>query len=77
MKHDYYFYRGDMIVRFGKGWCLNSEMIYCATTGIPVYKTVEDARNSIRKRLDGTQHTEPRVVQTAGWSPERSWYVEE
>lgn len=76
MKRNYYFFRGEVIERFGNGWCWTDEMCRGWTSRIPVYKTVEDARNAIRKGLDGTQKAEPRITQTAGWKMGTGWYVE-
>ena len=74
----YYFYRGEMIERFGNGWCWSEEMCRGNATGIPVYKTIEDARNAIRKTLDGTHKAEPRIIQTAGYDmTSRNWYIEQ
>lgn len=76
MVRKYYFFRGEMIERFGGGWCWSEEMCQCKSTGIPIYKTIEDARNAIRKYIDGTHNAEPRIIQTAGWNAVDSWYVE-
>ena len=74
----YYWYRGQMIERFGEGWCWTEEMCRGKDHGIPVYKTIEDARNAIRKFMDGTQKSEPRIIQTAGFDINTSdWYIEE
>lgn len=76
MKRQYYFYRKEMIERFGKGWCWTQEMCHADITKIPVYKTIEDARNAIRKYMDSTQKREPRVIQIAGWNPcTREYYI--
>lgn len=75
---NYYFYRGEMIERFENGWCWTEEMCRGNDHGIPVYKTIEDAKNAIRKYLDGTNKTEPRVIKTLGYDIEsRQYFVEE
>ena len=71
----YYFYRGQLIETFGKGYCWTEQMCKGDTSGIPIYKTIEDARNAIRKYLDGTHKKEPRIIQTAGWNGS-DWFVE-
>lgn len=76
MKHQYYWYRGGMIERFGKGWLWVEQACSGKATGIPVYKTVEDARNAIRKALDSTQKAEPRIIQTVGFKIGEGWYIE-
>ena len=69
----YYFYRGEIIERFGRGWCWGEEMVR-GSDSCPVYKTIEDAKNAIRKYTDSTHKAEPRIVQTAKWdSAERCW----
>ena len=73
----FYFYRGEMIERYGKGWCWSEEMCRGNCTGIPVYKTIEDAKNAIRKYLDGTHKAEPRIIFTLAFDVEtRSYYPE-
>lgn len=72
----YYFYRGEMIERFGRGWCRTYEMCGGNNTGIPIYKTIEDAKNAIRRHLDSTHKAEPRIIQTAAYDHDRKWYVE-
>ena len=76
MKRQYYFFRGEMIERFGNGWLWTEESCRGKATGIPVYKTVEDARNAIRKHLDSTQKAEPRIIQTAGFEIGKGFYAE-
>lgn len=73
----YYFFRGEVIESFGKGWCWAEEMCRGKTSGIPVYKTIEDTKNAIRKWLDGTHKAEPRIIQTAGFEVGRGFYIEE
>lgn len=77
MKRNYYFYRGEVIERFHDGYCISSEMVSGKSTGIPCYKTIEDAKNGIRKMLDGTQKAEPRIIHTVGWNKFTSWYIEQ
>ena len=72
----FYFYRGETIERFGKGWMWMEESCRGESTGIPIYKTIEDAKNAIRKFLDGTHRAEPRIIQTAGFEIERGFFVE-
>lgn len=73
----YYFYRGNVIERFGSGWCWSEEMCRGNNSGIPIYKTIEDTKNAIRKYLDNTHTREPRIIQTAGWDEnKRDWFVE-
>lgn len=72
----YYFYRGEMIERFGGGWCWSEEMCRGKETGIPIYKTIEDVRNAIRKYNDGTHRSEPRVIGTVGFEIGKGFYKE-
>jgi len=72
----YYFYRGEAIERFGNGWCWSEEMCRGKCTGIPVYRTIEDVKNAIRKYIDGTHRAEPRVIQTAGFDIDKGFFVE-
>ena len=68
-----YFYRGEMIERFGRGWVWSEELCRGNDTG-PIYRTVEDAKNAIRKALDSTHKAEPRTIGTWRWSMEtRTW----
>lgn len=72
----YYFYRNEMIERFGSGWCWVDEMCRGGNSA-PVYKTIEDARNAIRKGLDWTHKAEPRVIQTVVWDMDKmDWFLE-
>ena len=73
----YYFFRGEIIERFGNGWCWSEEMCRGKSTGIPVYKAVEDARNAIRAYIDGTQKAEPRIIQTAGFEIGKGFFIED
>jgi hypothetical protein len=76
MERGMYFYRGQMIERFGCGWAWSEEMCRGNVIG-PIYRTVEDAKNAIRKHLDGTQKAEPRVIGKWRWNPEaHNWEVE-
>lgn len=71
-----YFYRGETIEPFAEGWCWAEE----TTRGnlvSPVYQTIEDTKNAIRKYLDGTNKTEPRIVGKCVWdADERNWHFE-
>lgn len=69
MERGMYFYRGEMIERFGCGWAWSEEMCRGNVIG-PIYRTVEDAKNAIRKHLDGTQKAEPRVIGKWRWNTE-------
>ena len=71
-----YFYRGEMIERFGDGWVWSEEMTWGFDTG-PIYRTIEDAKNAIRKALDGTHKAEPRIIGKWRWyMDKRTWEVE-
>ena len=72
----FYWYRGNMIERFGKGWMWMEESCRGQVNGIPVYKALKDVKNAIDKYLDSTNDEEPRIIQTAGWTQEKSWYIE-
>lgn len=75
--HDFYFYRGEMIERFGRGWAWTEEMCRGHEIG-PIYQTIEDARNAIRKYLDGTHKAEPRVTGKWRWdSFDETWKEED
>lgn len=54
----YRWYRGYMITMEFGGWTLE----YWDGKRIPVYKTLEDAKNAIRKFCDSTQKAEPRII---------------
>lgn len=74
---NYYIYRGEWIEPIGPGWALECEMCRGNVSGIPIYKTLIDAQNAIRKFLDGTQTTEPRIIATVGFDVEkREYFVE-
>jgi len=73
----FYVYRGEWIVRNGPGWSLECEMCSGSVSGIPIYRTLQDAKNAIRKRLDGTQAADPRIVATAGFDGEAKEYFVE
>lgn len=74
---DYYIFRGEWIQPFGGGWVIEREMCCGETTGIPIYKSLIDAKNRINKTLDGTHTSEPRIIGTAGWSePINDWFLE-
>lgn len=72
-----YFYRGETIERVDSGWCWMEETCRGKTTGIPVYKTIEDTKNAIRKWLDGTQKAEPRIIRTMGYEYGKGFYLED
>ena len=76
MKRQYYFYRGGMIERFGDGWMWVEQACCGKATGIPIYKTIEDAKNAIRKHLDSTQKAEPRIAHTVGYKIGEGYYIE-
>lgn len=67
----FYTYRGEWIEPIGPGWALECEMCCGKVSGIPIYKSLSDAKNAVRKHLDGTQTAEPRIVATAGFDLEK------
>jgi len=71
---DCYIYRGEWILPFESGWFLESESCSGKVGGIPIYRALSDAKNAIRKRLDGTQTAEPRIIGTAGWNETSQQY---
>ncbi len=71
---DYYVYRGEWILPFASGWFLESESCSGKVSGIPIYKALSDAKNAIRKRLDGPHTAAPRIIGTAGWSETSQQY---
>lgn len=70
----YYIYRGEWIEPNGPGWSLEYELTCGKTSGIPIYKTLFDAINAIRKHLDGTQTAEPCIIATSGFDIEKQEY---
>lgn len=71
---DYYIYLGEWILPFESGWFLESESCSGKVSGIPIYKALSDAKNAIRKRLDGTHTAEPRIIGTACWNETSQQY---
>ena len=69
----YRWYRGEMIETLEKGgyiWCNES----CWKQAAPIYKTIEDTKNAIRKHMDGRHKAEPRVIGEYIWSADtRDW----
>ena len=55
-----YSHRGSMIRRDFGGWTVDCDL--------KVYKRLEDARNSIDKRLDGTHKAEPVIIRELTWN---------
>lgn len=51
-----YFYRGHEICKNYGGWVVVDGYDY------NIYKTIRDAKNAVRKRIDGTNDREPRVI---------------
>ena len=49
-----YFYRGYTITQMFGGWWFENDL--------RIYKTVRDAKNAIKKHLDGTHDAEPRII---------------
>ena len=71
----FYFYRNEMIERFGPGWVWTEEMCRGNNTG-NIYKTIEDTKTAIREYLDSTHKSEPRVIGTWEWlESEHDWIV--
>lgn len=71
-----YFYRGETIEAFASGWTWMEETCRGEIES-PVYRTIEDAKNAIRKALDGTHTAEPRTIGKAVWSDkDRTWNFE-
>lgn len=71
-----YFYRGQTIESFAGGWCWAEETCRGGIESA-VYRTIEDAKNAIRKALDGTHKAEPRTIGKAVWSEEEcTWHFE-
>ena len=71
----YIFYRGETIERLEKGYVWVEDTCR-GNVSSPVYKTIEDAKNAIRKYLDGTHKAEPRTIGEYIWKEnERTWYA--
>lgn len=51
-----YIYKGVDICKNYGGWVVVNGYDY------NIYKTLEDARNAVRKRHDGTHKAEPRII---------------
>ena len=49
-------YRGIEICKNYGGWVIVNGYNY------NIYKTLEDAKNAVRKHLDGTHKAEPRII---------------
>ena len=74
-KFPYIFYRGETIERLEKGYVWMEETCK-GNISSPIYKTIEDAKNAIRKHLDGTHTAEPRVIGEYIWQyDKRTWYA--
>ena len=74
IKCPYIFYRGETIERLEKGYVWSEETCK-GNIKSPIYKTIEDAKNAIRKELDSTHKAEPRVIGEYIWKPdEHTWY---
>lgn len=63
-----YFYRGETITRMFGGWWTDSSL--------SVYATVNDAREAIRKHLDGTNTREPKAIGYAYLDGDNIWRLE-
>ena len=74
-KYSFYFYRGNMIESFGPGWMWSEEACR-GYTEVPIYKTIEDAKNAIRMHLDSTHKAEPRIAAVAGFSEKNGYYID-
>ncbi|WP_298029388.1 hypothetical protein [uncultured Dysosmobacter sp.] len=73
----FYVYRGEWICPFPPGWVLDREQCSGRTSGIPIYKSLSDAQNAIRKSLDGSNASTPRIVATCGWDEvKKDWFLE-
>ena len=76
-----YFYRGETIETYRDGgrfygWIWTEETCRGEIESL-VYRTIEDAKNAIRKALDSTHTAEPRTTGKAVWSAaERTWHFE-
>lgn len=74
-KFPYIFYRGETIERLENGYVWVEETCR-GNVSSPVYKTIEDAKNAIRKYLDGTHKAEPRIIGEYIWkADEHTWYT--
>ena len=70
----FYWYRGEMIESLEYGGYIWTDETCRGNFKSPIYKTIEDARNAIRKYLDGTQKSEPRIIGQYIWTMEkRDW----
>ena len=65
-----YFYRGQIIETLKTGGYVWLEETCSGNIVSPIYKTIEDTRNAIRKHLDGTHKREPRTIGHYVWMPE-------
>lgn len=60
-----YFYRGHTITDMLGGWWFDGD--------IRIYKTIRDAKNAIKKRIDGTHDAEPRIIGEAVYKEDGTW----
>jgi len=63
-----YFYRGKTITRMLGGWWVDSSL--------SVFATIDDAKQAIRKYLDGTNTREPKVIGYAYLDGDNIWRLE-
>lgn len=62
-----YFYRGYTITNMLGGWWYEGDL--------NIYKTIQDAKNAIRKHLDGTQKGETRIIGIAEYKEDGTWIL--
>jgi len=60
-----YFYRGNIITRMLGGWWIDSSL--------SVYATIDDAKQAIKKHLDGTNTREPNAIGYAYLDGDNIW----
>ncbi len=70
MKREIYFYRGYTIFRMLGGWMYGDDDHH-------VYMTIKDAKNAIKKHIDGTQTAEPRIIGEAEYLSTGEWILKE
>lgn len=63
-------YKGKLIIPLEKGYIIASK-----GKNITVYKTVEDVKNAIRKIVDESQKSEPRVIGTVRYDNGKKTYI--
>ena len=72
-----YWYKGQMIMPLETGGYVWSEETCRGDEISPIYKTIEDTRNAIRKYLGGTHKREPRIIGHYVWKMcDRDWTPE-